>query len=424
MTTTLATTAIALPSDLRIATKDGTLTYPWHQFFDQLRGAITRESVLVSVKDFGAKGDGVTNDTVAFQAAFDSGACAVYVPCGTYFVGRLTMPATLSLFWGPGHLQATGSFTAFTAWLRGVGLGITIRDISFQAGSSYITNGILNLVSSDSCRIENCRFTGGRFSVQLESCTHTIVAENEMVSFGQSAVDSSGAAVQVFVLNNNITNNIGSAGNTVNFGSIGGSASTDCYVIGNAIYGGPGFGVHFHDMTRGKIAQNTTRETNLEGITVGGTSTGVQIIGNTCAWSSLGVDTGISMAGGGAGAKVTMCTIEENTVSTCFAGGILIAEFCEHNVVRGNDIQEGNRANLTTAGYGGAISLAPQSSRTLVVMNRASNRAGGHQKYICAEFGGTNYNYVAHNYGLAMETGTVLIVGVNSVATDNVALPN
>ena len=46
----------------------------------------------VSVKDFGAVGDGVTDDTVAFQAALDyvgalpSGG-TVYVPTGTYFVG-------------------------------------------------------------------------------------------------------------------------------------------------------------------------------------------------------------------------------------------------------------------------------------------------------------------------------------------------
>lgn len=55
-------------------------------------GAVTRTAQskmreAVSVKDFGAVGDGVTNDRSAIQAAFDSGAKSIYFPSGTYFVG-------------------------------------------------------------------------------------------------------------------------------------------------------------------------------------------------------------------------------------------------------------------------------------------------------------------------------------------------
>ena len=40
----------------------------------------------VSVKDFGAVGDGIANDTDAIQAAIDSGAGAIFYPTGTYLV--------------------------------------------------------------------------------------------------------------------------------------------------------------------------------------------------------------------------------------------------------------------------------------------------------------------------------------------------
>lgn len=47
----------------------------------------------VSVKDFGAVGDGVTDDTAAIQDALTSGAINIYVPTGTYLVsGILTVP--------------------------------------------------------------------------------------------------------------------------------------------------------------------------------------------------------------------------------------------------------------------------------------------------------------------------------------------
>ena len=67
-------------------------------------GAVDRtvESRLqdsVSVKDFGAVGDGVTDDTAAIQAAFDSGAGSVLLPCkGTFLAtDTLTMQEHQSL---------------------------------------------------------------------------------------------------------------------------------------------------------------------------------------------------------------------------------------------------------------------------------------------------------------------------------------
>lgn len=56
-------------------------------------GASTRRSLaqvladVVNVRDFGAVGDGVTDDAAAIQAAIDSGAARVYLPKGTYILG-------------------------------------------------------------------------------------------------------------------------------------------------------------------------------------------------------------------------------------------------------------------------------------------------------------------------------------------------
>lgn len=47
----------------------------------------------VNVKDFGAKGDGVTNDQSAFELALSSGYSEIFVPEGTYLVMGLSIPS-------------------------------------------------------------------------------------------------------------------------------------------------------------------------------------------------------------------------------------------------------------------------------------------------------------------------------------------
>jgi len=56
-----------------------------------LRVLADKLSDSVSVKDFGALGDGVSNDTVALQAALDTGK-SLYFPAGVYLTDPLTIP--------------------------------------------------------------------------------------------------------------------------------------------------------------------------------------------------------------------------------------------------------------------------------------------------------------------------------------------
>ena len=64
---------------------------------------------VVSVKDFGAVGDGVTDDTVAIQAAISSGAKSIYFPAGTYIVTELTLASNRRLY-GDGYANSVLSW--------------------------------------------------------------------------------------------------------------------------------------------------------------------------------------------------------------------------------------------------------------------------------------------------------------------------
>lgn len=95
------------------------------------RSLANRFADVVNVKDFGAVGDGIADDTSAIQNAINSNAKNIYVPSGIYnYSSQLTISSTLRLF-GEGTFNET----------------------------TLLTQGIL-VNSADNVRIEGITFTG------------------------------------------------------------------------------------------------------------------------------------------------------------------------------------------------------------------------------------------------------------------------
>ena len=149
-----------------------TYTYP---AVDAVQESVEdRLAQYVSVKDFGAVGDGVTDDTTAIQNALDSGAKRITVPQGVYVTGPLTIPSWVELVGetfpdgiaaGLGPVTFKFSLTSGTA--IDCGDNPVIRNIAFQnlGGSYNDTTDVLSgttaicIQTNNNVTLDECSFS-------------------------------------------------------------------------------------------------------------------------------------------------------------------------------------------------------------------------------------------------------------------------
>ncbi len=133
-------------------------------------------SDVINIKKFGARGDGVTDDTAAIQAAIDSGAGPVYIPPGKFVVSQIEMPPGMTLFgagsasppnFGSRLLQKPGSDLSLivpkswllqTDWIHWV----QIRNLQLRGDPG----------ASAGCGIDMTRHTGENFRIENVFCVN------------------------------------------------------------------------------------------------------------------------------------------------------------------------------------------------------------------------------------------------------------
>ena len=95
----------------------------------------------VSVRDFGAVGDGVADDTVAIQAALNSGAKTVHFPAGTYNVSSPVMINSYTMVYGDGMATTVIKTNNTTVTLTDPTSGLSYtKNCVFYANPSHVTN--------------------------------------------------------------------------------------------------------------------------------------------------------------------------------------------------------------------------------------------------------------------------------------------
>jgi hypothetical protein len=139
-----------------------------------------------NVKQYGAKGDGTTNDTTAIQNAINASSGALYFPAGSYLVNQLTLKEGLILY-GAGP-QATillcasnnmriFSYTAATSLKTGFGVvGMRLLANGKTTCTGIAIDGATSSIRCSQIRISDLNVEGLYYGIFLTYCANTYIS--------------------------------------------------------------------------------------------------------------------------------------------------------------------------------------------------------------------------------------------------------
>ena len=145
------------------------------------RNLVTRFADVVNVKDFGAVGDGVTDDTAAIQAALNSALSGkVFIPIGSYKItSTLNIPSGVILYGnGVDTILTPGSIV--NPLISTLGDLVEIRDLQILNTSTNGTTGIE--IFHDFCKVIGCYFANYPRPIQITGGEGIVINKNTFVS--------------------------------------------------------------------------------------------------------------------------------------------------------------------------------------------------------------------------------------------------
>lgn len=352
--------------------------------------------VVVNVKNFGAVGDGVTNDTAAIQAAVNSiSNGVVYFPPGAYLcLGTIYLKNGVSM-WGNGRLQSTllagtNSISIFAVVASALQSGYEIRDLGFSGNGFSSVTGIyldgvdvtrrLNLIS-----LENVYFAALYQAVYTHFCANLFI-ENAFCNVCNLGVVVDNGA-EVCIQNSQAQN-----GSGVGFTIQGGPGAADQVVrlIGCST-NGQVYGCAISDQDWGAMV----------GCSFSSATGGPLRINNSSNWKIVGNE--FASSSGIAGCEVqgpsTLLHFSSNFFS--LSGHGLVLTGARHTAV-GNTFVANSLTDVDLQ--------ASQCSLTANICDSAAVAISIQETFAA------NFNAVSSN----VTNGTVVLTGANSVATGNV----
>jgi len=275
-----------------------------------------------NVLDFGAVGDGTTNDSAAIQAAINSGASQIVYPKGTFLATNLTLVSDQRhIGEGATLLKPVDGFNLFS--------GVSVAEVEFNGLRFQSTDidahciSLQGTLSPASCcediKVLNCSVYGG---IQL-------FATYQPAGTSYSTITDAMLAKNILVADNRCVGT-------------------------NAAKTSGGIGAIAFYYAKDWIAQGNYVESFQHGITWWGgdatPNTGDGLLANTrkCYNGVINGNISRNMGGGGIwGAMGRQMAISGNTVRDCADVGIDL-EGCLDSIVSGNYVQDCNNGCLVT----------------------------------------------------------------------------
>lgn len=156
----------------------------------------------VSVKDFGAVGNGVVNDAAAIQAAINA-SYAVYFPAGTYLVQTKIVPTHAVDIFGAGREATTLQLKVndFGIETTVSGRSVSIRDMTITGDTTLAANAGVNLFDNGDRPLERLEVHGfARQGIKITQTVNPILRDIRIYncspsqSFGAIHIDKGATA--------------------------------------------------------------------------------------------------------------------------------------------------------------------------------------------------------------------------------------
>jgi hypothetical protein len=419
------------------------------------RTALDKLRDVVSVKDFGAVGNGVADDTAAIQAAITASANkSVYFPSGTYVATTLTVSSPCRLF-GEGIIKKTtaASSALLTLNTNDVDIeGLEFRGASFDAmpasvvfldtaikvyGASSVSpyrrfnitnvkvNGFAGFamdirwsedVTITGCQIRYCGYAG----ILFESIVRGVIANNR-ISFIDAGTATNAYGISLSrdptktLVNSVPTEHVTVTGNVVTdvakWTGIDGHAPHNCNIVGNVVarckngiyaqydsavnpYPSPARYVRIADNV--VIGRSTTSENDFGVASIGTATVGVGFNEHIVIENNSVINAG-SSSGGNAAVSLSYSrhsVAKNNVVYKGINAGLSMTTSCDQCVMEGNLVD-----GLINTGSSSLFAYVQNNNTNCAfVANRFRNTTGS-----------TSFNCQIGIYYVAANSGTVYV---------------
>ncbi|MDQ4023965.1 MAG: right-handed parallel beta-helix repeat-containing protein, partial [Actinomycetota bacterium] len=314
---------------------------------------VVKGELMHNVKDFGAVGDGTTNDSDALRRAQEQGGI-LFFPPGTYLVNaEVLAPRDGALWMGAGAARSVvklaGGSNGYVIDLN-ARRDVEIRDLGIDGNRDEASSFIgIRLIGCERVRVERVwlfdvtgtciGYEGPNADVVIRECRMT-----EMGSSGVNGIDGTGARLERFALENNyVTTGSGEPNAGVGLQVYSGSEGT---VSSNVVDGTTGQflnGIMLRGCRRVPVFGNVSRRNRHDGLTLLEGCESIVVVGNvfTESYETSGIFV-IDGAPGGYG-PTRGVVVTGNALDANALAGIRFGGGFEDSAVEGNSCSRNQR---------------------------------------------------------------------------------